>query len=108
MVWNPHFDGRTYEADRDHTRLTKQLAKIRGLMLDGRWRTTVEIAALTGTPEPSAGARVRDLRKEKFGGYIVTRRLRAHPNVWEYRVRRRIPRTPIKRKVVRVPIKRGG
>ena len=40
---------------------------------DGKPRTLAEISAATGDPQASVSARLRDLRKEKFGGYIVTR-----------------------------------
>jgi DNA-binding Lrp family transcriptional regulator len=46
------------------------------LMVDGQWRTLAEIAEATGAPEASVSARLRDLRKRKFGGHVVARRPR--------------------------------
>jgi hypothetical protein len=62
-----------------------QLTKVRDLMLDGQWRSLIEIAAATGSPQASVSARLRDLRKAKFGGYTVERRLLS-PGLYEYRV----------------------
>jgi len=81
----PHFDGETYEADLDHSRLSRQLATVKRVMLDGRWRTLFEIHALTREPEASISARLRDLRKEKFGGYLVRRRRRSR-GLFEYKL----------------------
>lgn len=61
------FDGATYNAQLDQVRLTSQLARVMGIMLDGDWRTLSEVARITHDPETSISARLRDLRKEKFG-----------------------------------------
>jgi hypothetical protein len=68
------FDGTTYDPPQDRERLTAQLAQVRALMADGRWRTLAAIAMRTGAPEASVSARLRDLRKPRFGGYRVDRR----------------------------------
>lgn len=68
------FDGETYDPEQDAARLGKQLLAVRDLMLDGIWRTLAEIERETGYPQASVSARLRDLRKEKFGGYVVKRR----------------------------------
>jgi hypothetical protein len=70
----PLFDGATIDHERDTERLTKQLDSVRDLMLCGKWRTLGYIAAWVGAPESSVSARLRDLRKAKFGGYTVERR----------------------------------
>lgn len=44
------------------------------LMSDGEWRTLHEIAQITGGTTQSVSARLRDLRKVKFGGYLVERK----------------------------------
>jgi len=67
-------DGDTYEAMRDRKRLDKQMARIFTLMQDGIWRTKDSITMVTGDDWASAGARLRDLRKSKFGGHTVDRR----------------------------------
>lgn len=85
MIPTPHFDGKTYAIVRDHARLAAQLSAVRRLMMDQEWRTLAEIAAHTGAPESSISARLRDLRKAKFGGHIVERRYLAD-GLWEYRL----------------------
>jgi len=81
------FDGATFEEDRDGERLSGQLHQVRALMADGAWRTLGEIvAAIGGGSEAGVSARLRDLRKPKFGGFNVERRYRDR-GVWEYRVK---------------------
>jgi hypothetical protein len=79
------FDGATFNQARDGKRLTAQFAKVRDLMLDGEWRTLQQIAALTDSPMQSVSARLRDLRKERFGGYTVRRRNISN-GLYEYQV----------------------
>ena len=69
-----HFDGETYDPPKDHARLTKQLDRVFALMRDGRYRTLAELAECVGAPEGSVSARLRDLRKQKFGGWVVDRK----------------------------------
>ena len=68
------FGGQTFEPERDGSRLQAQLRRVFHLMQDGQWRTLRQISAITGDPETSVSARLRDLRKRKFGGYAVRRR----------------------------------
>lgn len=77
------FDGETYVPELDRTRLKAQLVRVRELMRDGRKRSLAEIAAVTGDPESSVGARLRDLRKAKFGMWTVTKTRRSQ-GTWEY------------------------
>ena len=79
------FDGDTYDHDRDHERLFAQLGRVRRVMLDARWHTLHEVSALTGDPPASVSARIRDLRKQKFGGHIVDRQY-LHDGLWQYRL----------------------
>jgi len=72
----PDFDGATYERAHDKARLTGQCLRVFTAMSDGRWRTLAEIEAVTGDPQASISARLRDLRKPKFGEYTVNRRAR--------------------------------
>lgn len=81
----PHFDGETYEPEADHARLTGQLAGVLDLMRDGRWRTLAEIAEHVDGSEAGVSARLRDLRKARFGGYEVEKRRRTE-SLWEYRL----------------------
>jgi hypothetical protein len=80
-------NGPTMEAV-DHGRIAKQRAKVYALMLDGQWRTLSEIAAITGYPEASISARLRDFRKARYGAHTVDRARRADPasGWWEYRL----------------------
>lgn len=82
------FDGKTFEQAHDGPRLTRQLLKVATLMGDHAWRTLAEIATEAGCSEASASARLRDLRKSKFGGFTVERqrRGRADKGLFEYRV----------------------
>jgi len=86
----PHFDGATYEAEFDYARLGKQMGRVAALMIDGNWRTLAEVAAVTSDPEASISARLRDLRKPKFGGHTVERRARGarELGLFEYRLHR--------------------
>ena len=89
----PDFDGATYERDMDLERLTRQLDKVFAVMVDGRWRTLAEISRTIGAPESSVSARVRDLRKEKFGRHKINRRSRGDrvSGLFEYQLVRREP-----------------
>lgn len=66
-------DGATYDHARDGKRLAAQHDRIFEVMRDGRFRTLQAIAAATGDPEASISARLRDLRKPKFGAHTVKR-----------------------------------
>lgn len=79
------FDGQTYEHSKDSSRLAAQMNRVRELMADGHWRTLAEIEAVTGDPQASVSARLRDLRKERFGQHTVERRRRG-PGTFEYRL----------------------
>lgn len=67
------FDGVTYDHTRDSARLGDQMAAVLSVMADGKWRTLSAIASETNAPEASISARLRDLRKERFGGHTVNR-----------------------------------
>lgn len=82
----PRFDGETITDAVDGPRLHRQLADVKAWMLEsGGWHTLAEIKRATGYPEASISARLRDLRKEKFGSYRVERR-RVSGGLWTYRV----------------------
>lgn len=69
----PERDGSTYDHARDGARLAGQHARVLAFMRDGKWRTLAEISVYTRDPESSVSARLRDLRKPKFGGHTVER-----------------------------------
>lgn len=81
-------DGITFEPKFDEDRLNAQALRVWRVIFDGRWRTLAEIAERTGDPEASISARLRDLRKERFGGHRVERRRRESPirGLFEYRL----------------------
>lgn len=81
----PMRDGSTFDLERDGKRLERQHDRVRDLMLDGYWRTLSEIARHTGAPEASVSARLRDLRKPRFGGYVVERK-NLGGGTWKYRL----------------------
>jgi hypothetical protein len=79
------FDGYTYVPPRDFERLNLQVSKVFNLMADGKWRTLAGIAETLNAPPASVSARLRDLRKEKWGSYVVERRY-LQDGLYEYRV----------------------
>lgn len=82
------FDGATYEPPLDRERLTGQLRRVYELMRDARWRTLTEIREVAGGSEAACSARLRDLRKARFGGHTVERRRRGdgRAGLFEYRL----------------------
>lgn len=82
------FDGETFEPALDSARLTGQLKRVYRLMKDGRWRTLQEIGFLTQDSDASVSARLRDLRKDRFGAYRIDRRRRGDGKrgLFEYRL----------------------
>ena len=80
-------DGETYERERDYGRLVGLLGRVRVVMNDNRWHTLAYIQSIAGGTEASCSARLRDLRKARFGGYRVERR-HVSDGLWEYRVLR--------------------
>jgi hypothetical protein len=82
------FDGATFDEKRDGGRLQAQLETVRQLVIEQpTWWTLKWLSAATGYPEASVSARLRDLRKAKFGGYLVERKYISNGQ-WAYRVTR--------------------
>jgi hypothetical protein len=79
------FDGATYEPPRDHGRLKGQLLRVFDLMKDGHWRTLNGIADRVGGSPAAVSARLRDLRKAKYGSRVVERRYIGN-GLFQYRV----------------------
>lgn len=72
------FDGETIgegdsEGLSDNERLGGLLLAVREFMSDGEWHTLAEIQRACGGTEASCSARLRDLRKERFGKRTVLR-----------------------------------
>ena len=86
----PEFDGDAYVPELDKPRLITQLQKVYTILSDGRWRTLFELEEAMGytCSQTSASAFIRDLRKQKWGGFTVERRRRGPPKqgVFEYRL----------------------
>jgi hypothetical protein len=86
------FDGVTYQPELDEVRLTGQLGRVYRAMKDGHWRTLEEITELAGGSQAGVSARIRDLRKEKWGGYTIEKyRSREAAGTWYYRINTETP-----------------
>ncbi len=94
------FDGKTFVDAIDAKRLMRQFDRVRNVLADGDWLTLGEIRercraicrALgieANDSEAAISARLRDLRKDKFGGTQDSvesrRRGDAKRGLWEYR-----------------------
>lgn len=85
------FDGETYDPEQDGARLTTQLDRVLYTICDGGWHTLEGIqSSITDEfgkeySQPGISARLRDLRKERFGSLDVERR-RVDGGLWEYRL----------------------
>lgn len=78
------FDGDTYKRELDCARLTGQLNRVReALSRWERWWTLSELQAVAGGSEAGISARVRDLRKPKFGNFIIEHK-RCEDGLWRY------------------------
>jgi hypothetical protein len=80
-----HFDGDTYEPARDEARLSGQYKRVFDHMKGGGWWTLARIGEITGDTTASVSARLRDMRKERFGGHTVER-CYTGDGVWIYRL----------------------
>ena len=87
-VAKPWFDGRTFEPKVDLKRLKSQQADVARAMADGGWHTLHALAFRTGHPEASVSARLRDLRKPRWGSNLIQRRRHLGGGLWEYRLLR--------------------
>jgi len=90
---HPDFDGNTYDRSLDLVRLKGVLRAVFSVMCDGDWKTLSQISQeaeqFSGRRCPEAGvsARLRDLRKDKFGGFTVeSRRADGGDGTWVYRL----------------------
>jgi hypothetical protein len=78
-------DGETYEREIDYERLNTQAGDVWRAMMSGRWMTLAELERLTGHPQASISARLRDFRKTRFGAHRVER-LRFERGLFIYRL----------------------
>ena len=80
------FDGRTFDPEQDGQRLTSQLERVKGILLDGKVHQKADLMMAAGVfDSASLTARIRDLRKEKFGGYDVVSK-RVAGGIWCYQM----------------------
>lgn len=80
-------DGATFEPKKDRGRLNAQRIRVWNAMRNQVWRTLSEIARITGDPEASVSARLRDFRKLKFGAHDVPKeRVSENSGLYRYRV----------------------
>ena len=79
------FDGETYEPERDRERIGRQILCVRSAMSDHRWHVLAEIARTCNASEASVSARLRDLRKRKFGAHDIEREY-IGAGLWHYRM----------------------
>lgn len=79
------FDGLSYNHQQDALRLKGQLLRVYNVLKDGYWVSLEDIARLANAPGASVSARLRDLRKQKFGGYTVHRKNKGG-GLWLYRL----------------------
>jgi hypothetical protein len=74
----------------DAGRLGEQRRRVKWHMLSRLsdvWVTLAELSAVVAAPEASVSARLRDLRKKRYGAYTVEKRRRkAGCATYEYRV----------------------
>lgn len=79
------FDGGTFSQPRDGARLSGQLQRVWEVMRDGEWRTLDDLAALANGSPAAVSARLRDLRKPRFGGHTVKRKYLGN-GLWAYQL----------------------
>ena len=82
------FDGATYDPTQDEVRLSGQLQRVFGVMQDGGWHTLEELVRKCSGTTASVSARIRDLRKQRFGGHEIERQ-RVQAGLWRYRLNER-------------------
>lgn len=81
------FDGETYDPQQDCARLTGQLLKVYDAMKAGGWHSLAELSDRCGGSEASISARIRDLRKARFGAHKIERQRQSpFTGVWIYRM----------------------
>jgi predicted transcriptional regulator len=78
------FNGADYVHHLDFNRLNTQMGRIFELMKDSQFRTLSEIEALTGYPQASISAQLRNLKKQKFGGHRLYKRRKGNLNIGLY------------------------
>lgn len=88
----PRHDGETFDVDKDGARLNTALARVYQVMRDGDWWTLKDLSIAVGCSESSVGARLRDLRKERFkrdfpNNGVERMRSEESDGLWLYRMK---------------------
>jgi hypothetical protein len=79
------FDGKTFDFLKDSPRLTSLLHKVLDYLKDGQYHSLHDIQVHCGGTECSVSARLRDLRKIKFGSHHIEAK-REEGGLWTYRL----------------------
>lgn len=83
------YDGPEYGPEtepEDAKKYSVQMMLVHGLMMDGEWRSSLEICnKLAFAPTTRVDSRLRDLRKRKYGRWNVECR-RCEDGVYRYRI----------------------
>lgn len=69
----------------DLPRIEFLVERVRKQLLRGEWLTLAYLSAVCKGSEASVSARIRDLRKEQWGGYFVEKK-RLESGIWLYRI----------------------
>jgi hypothetical protein len=85
MTQPTFFDGRTFVQARDGERLGKQMTAVLGALGEGGWWTLEGLSRATGAPEASVSARIRDLKKARFGSHKIESQY-VRRGLWQYRM----------------------
>ena len=90
------FDGDTYEPEFDQERLATQMGRVWLALREGEWLSLGELADRVDAPEASVSARLRDLRKRRFGNHEVARRHRGErgSGLFEYQLIPKVTKLP--------------
>jgi hypothetical protein len=79
--------GETYDPARDRDRLGRQARDVWDAMVGGQTHTLRSLEAVTGHPQASISARLRDFRKPEFGCHTVERLRRGDGGTYFYMLR---------------------
>jgi DNA-binding IclR family transcriptional regulator len=61
------------------------MTAVLGALQAGDWWTLRELSAATGAPEASVSARIRDLKKARFGSHKIESQY-VRRGLWQYRM----------------------
>jgi len=91
-VIDHRYNGSEYSPAHDNARLDTQIDRVFDCMKSGGWKTLSEISAATGDPAASVSAQLRHLRKSRFGGNTVNKRVRGDRDkgLYEYQLRPKV------------------